>query len=94
MTKAKFEDFYIGFNQAAEKFLMVDVGSGKEAADAKIKGRNSPLFTPPVYLAEHICMQHTSKMTFVCPKHTKLSSVVGLHSFCQLCDVVNLDNVF
>jgi hypothetical protein len=36
--KAKFEDFIVGFNQAAERFLMVDVGSGKEAADAKIKG--------------------------------------------------------
>lgn len=35
--KAKFEEFYMGFNQAAEKFLMVDVGSVKEAADAKIK---------------------------------------------------------
>lgn len=38
-AKAKFEEFYVGFNQAAEKFLMVDVGSGKEAADAKIKGQ-------------------------------------------------------
>jgi hypothetical protein len=36
--KAKFEDFIVGFNQAAERFLMVDVGSGKEAADAKLKG--------------------------------------------------------
>jgi hypothetical protein len=61
MTKAKFEDFYIGFNQAAEKFLMVDVGSGKEAADAKIKGRNSPLFTPPVYHAEHIYICSTPR---------------------------------
>jgi len=38
MLKANFEDFIMGFNQAAERFLMVDVGSGKEAADAKIKG--------------------------------------------------------
>lgn len=36
--KQKFEDFVIGFNQAAERFLMVDVGTAKEAADAKIKG--------------------------------------------------------
>lgn len=41
--KAKFEEFYMGFNQAAENFLMVDVGSVKEAADAKIKGRSPPL---------------------------------------------------
>lgn len=33
-----FEDFVVGFNQAAERFTMVDVGSMKEAADAKLKG--------------------------------------------------------
>jgi len=37
-AKAKLDDFMIGFNQAAGRFFMVDVGSGKEAADAKIKG--------------------------------------------------------
>jgi hypothetical protein len=30
----------MGFNQAAERFMIVDVGSGKEAADAKIKGKH------------------------------------------------------
>ena len=35
---SKFEDFVMGFNQAAERFLMVDVGNTKEAADAKLKG--------------------------------------------------------
>ncbi|KAF5388138.1 hypothetical protein D9615_000264 [Tricholomella constricta] len=39
MAKVKFEDFMMGFNQAAERFLMVDVGDAKEAADAKIKAR-------------------------------------------------------
>lgn len=39
MAKQKFEDFLMGFNQAAERFLMVDVGGAKEAADAKIKGK-------------------------------------------------------
>jgi hypothetical protein len=39
MAKMKFDDFIVGFNQAAERFLMVDVGSAKEAADAKIKGK-------------------------------------------------------
>lgn len=38
LAKLKFEDFVTGFNQSAERFLMVDVGSAKEAADAKIKG--------------------------------------------------------
>ncbi|KAG6878105.1 hypothetical protein C0993_012109 [Termitomyces sp. T159_Od127] len=37
-AKSRFDDFVMGFNQAAEKFLMVDVGDTKEAADAKIKG--------------------------------------------------------
>lgn len=82
-AKAKFEDFHMGFNQAAEKFLMVDVGSGKEAADAKIKGRNSPPFTPAVYPIEYIHVQHTLKMTFAYPRHTKLSSAVSVHSFCH-----------
>jgi hypothetical protein len=56
IAKAKFEDFYIGFNQAAEKFLMVDVGSGKEAADAKIKGRSSlPLIPANSLLNTETC---------------------------------------
>lgn len=37
-AKTKFDEFAMGFNQATERFVMVDVGSGKEAADAKIKG--------------------------------------------------------
>lgn len=42
-AKAKFEEFILGFNQAAERFIMVDVGSAKEAADAKIKGERRRL---------------------------------------------------
>jgi hypothetical protein len=42
-SKAKyFEEFIIGFNQAGERFLMVDVGSGKEMADTKVKGEPHP----------------------------------------------------
>jgi hypothetical protein len=37
-AKAKFDDFIMGFNQAAERFIMLDVGGAKEAADTKIKG--------------------------------------------------------
>ena len=37
-VKAKFDEFMMGFNQAAERFIMVDVGGSKEAADAKLKG--------------------------------------------------------
>ncbi|KII94335.1 hypothetical protein PLICRDRAFT_424408 [Plicaturopsis crispa FD-325 SS-3] len=36
-TAAEFEAFVLGFNQASPLFSISDVGSGKEAADAKIK---------------------------------------------------------
>lgn len=36
--KFGFEEFLAGFNQSAQRFLAVDVGEGKENADAKIKG--------------------------------------------------------
>ena len=39
LARNKFEEFTLGFNQAAERFMMVDVGGAKEAADAKIKGK-------------------------------------------------------
>lgn len=38
LSRQKLDDFIVGFNQAAETFIMVDVGNAKEAADAKIKG--------------------------------------------------------
>ena len=34
----QFEGFLTGFSQASPRFSLVDVGPGKEAADAKIKG--------------------------------------------------------
>jgi hypothetical protein len=37
-TTEQFDSFITGFNQASPLFLLTDVGSGKEAADAKIKG--------------------------------------------------------
>ncbi|KAF8216206.1 hypothetical protein K438DRAFT_1800249 [Mycena galopus ATCC 62051] len=36
-TKEQFEEFCFGFNQAAPMISLLDVGPGKEAADAKIK---------------------------------------------------------
>jgi len=36
-TREQFESFLIGFNQASPLFSIVDVGNGKEAADAKVK---------------------------------------------------------
>ncbi|KAJ3478992.1 hypothetical protein NLI96_g9368 [Meripilus lineatus] len=35
--KAKFDDFIAGFNQAGQRFMMVDVGAGKENADSKLR---------------------------------------------------------
>lgn len=37
-TAEQFEAFVLGFNQASPLFSFVDVGSGKERADEKIKG--------------------------------------------------------
>ncbi|KAJ7780175.1 hypothetical protein DFH07DRAFT_794069 [Mycena maculata] len=51
---SKFEDFVMGFNQATERFLMVDVGNTKEAADAKLK----------VYLEDEIRLPETFKIVF------------------------------
>ena len=62
-AKQKFEDFAFGFNQAAERFVMVDVGSGKEAADAKIK----------VILEDNVRLPQTCKILFggeLCILHT------------------------
>ncbi|KAF9451614.1 hypothetical protein P691DRAFT_662752, partial [Macrolepiota fuliginosa MF-IS2] len=53
-AKARLEDFITGFNQATERFMMVDVGSGKEAADAKIKA----------YLEDEIRLPQTYKILF------------------------------
>ncbi|KAI0080636.1 hypothetical protein K474DRAFT_149240 [Panus rudis PR-1116 ss-1] len=36
-ARSNFNNFAQGFNQAAERFLMVDVGYGKEAVDAKLR---------------------------------------------------------
>ena len=50
----KLEDFAHGFNRAADRFVMVDVGPGKEAADVKIK----------VMLEDNICLPQTCKILF------------------------------
>lgn len=66
----------MGFNQAAERFIIVDVGSGKEAADAKIKGKTprcnfacefqvSILISDPLALLEdEIRLPQTEKIIF------------------------------
>ncbi|KAJ7499062.1 hypothetical protein FB451DRAFT_1204123 [Mycena latifolia] len=49
-----FDEFVVGFNQATERFTMVDVGSMKEAADAKLK----------VHLEDDIRLPQTFKIIF------------------------------
>ncbi|KAJ7276253.1 hypothetical protein B0H12DRAFT_1005009, partial [Mycena haematopus] len=48
------DEFHVGFNQATERFTMVDVGSMKEAADAKLK----------VHLQDDIQLPQTFKIVF------------------------------
>lgn len=67
----RFEDFVMGFNQASERFLMVDVGNTKEAADAKLKGSHFPLLEFAhfselwtVYLEDEIRLPETFKIIF------------------------------
>ncbi|KAJ7708978.1 hypothetical protein B0H17DRAFT_1031419 [Mycena rosella] len=51
---SNFEEFVMGFNQSTERFLMIDVGNMKEAADAKLK----------VYLEDEIRLPETFKIVF------------------------------
>lgn len=37
-ARIRFDDFVAGFNQATERFMMIDVGSDKQAADSKMRG--------------------------------------------------------
>ncbi|KAJ7065410.1 hypothetical protein C8F01DRAFT_1125531 [Mycena amicta] len=50
----KLDEFVAGFNQATERFLMIDVGGMKEAADVKLK----------VYLEDEIRLSETFKIIF------------------------------
>ncbi|KAF9057720.1 hypothetical protein BJ165DRAFT_69378 [Panaeolus papilionaceus] len=54
IAKARFEEFMVGFNQAADRYILVDVGSAKEAADAKIKA----------LLEDEIKLPQTEKIIF------------------------------
>uniref|UniRef100_A0A4Q2D3G1 DUF7923 domain-containing protein n=1 Tax=Candolleomyces aberdarensis TaxID=2316362 RepID=A0A4Q2D3G1_9AGAR len=51
-ARLKLDDFMIGFNQSTERFIMVDVGGAKEAADAKIKA----LFEAEIRLPQTECI--------------------------------------
>jgi hypothetical protein len=69
-ARARFDEFIWGFNQAAERFIMLDVGSAKEAADAKIKGRccyflrNTDFIPLLALLEDDIRLPQTEKILF------------------------------
>ncbi|KAI0076649.1 hypothetical protein K474DRAFT_1707982 [Panus rudis PR-1116 ss-1] len=50
--RAQFDDFLAGFNQAHQRYLMVDVGAGKENADSKLR----------TFLADNVRMPSTWKI--------------------------------
>ena len=66
----QFDEFVTGFNQAGHRFLMVDVGSGKENADSKLRGRSLAVTCPRVshltrrivFLTDHIRSPTTHKV--------------------------------
>ncbi|CAL1701749.1 unnamed protein product [Somion occarium] len=51
-ASALFDEFIAGFNQAGHRFLMVDVGAGKENADSKLRA----------FLADHVRSPSTWKI--------------------------------
>ena len=65
-------DFMVGFSQASQRFMVVDVGGEKEAADAKITGsvtlhfkESEYILTTLVALIEaEICLPQTVKIVF------------------------------
>lgn len=65
-AKAKLDDFMIGFNQAAPRFSFLDVGSGKEVADAKVKGGKFP-FSLLRHSAHIVCSWHSSSRGLYTP---------------------------
>lgn len=75
-AKLKFDEFSFGFNQAAERFIMVDVGGGKEQADAKIKGALFLFFSH--LPTESIYLKCTWKIISVCPRHQRSFLPVSL----------------
>jgi hypothetical protein len=44
--KVLFDAFIGGFNSVGERAFMVDVGTGKEAADARVRGKQGHIYVP------------------------------------------------
>lgn len=69
-----FDNFMLGFNQAAERFIVVDVGDGKEMVDSKVKGVSATFRWPinayfiasgdTAYLEDEIKVPQTLKVIF------------------------------
>jgi hypothetical protein len=77
-TVGEFESFVVGFNQSSPLFSIIDVGSGKEAADAKIKG--DTLAKPQILLIIYRILQnvYASLLAFRRPPKSSLEEVRNL----------------
>ncbi|KAF7981646.1 hypothetical protein HWV62_32750 [Athelia sp. TMB] len=51
-TPEQFESFCVGFSQASPRFLMIDVGYGKDAVEFKIRGGNDTGYSSTMSLLE------------------------------------------
>lgn len=60
------DDFVIGFNQSCRRFLMVDVGYGKEEADVKLKSVSQYSFLKGRARMTMDFSQPISKITSIC----------------------------
>jgi len=88
-ASSKFEDFIVGFNQAAERFAIIDAGELKEGSDHKIRGVlsiNLPVHLAKLthhaaYLEDNICSSQTLKVFFGGCKHKSIVLTAQLNAF-------------
>lgn len=84
-ARDRFEEFLLGFNQACERFVMVDVGNDDDAAVAKMKGilahalriRLDAHVNLSVHLDFHARSQETYKVVFGGAYITAVASLSG-----------------
>lgn len=74
IAKNKLDDFVLGINQAAERFWVVDVGYGKEAADGKVRSESLSLQNAPCLT----CLQLVWMMSSGFPRTSRSSLQVRI----------------
>ena len=77
------DEFVFGFNQACERFTMIDVGTDKGAAEAKLKGMPQGrstmgqfMLTP--FISAHLDLHANSSETFKILFGGELSTVIAV----------------